>query len=151
MNQKLRYVGLLAILPLLTVALSSAYLTDAEAVGGLGVGEAEERLKVSEPAPTVELSLVQIGEPSSTSAAQKSYKGFHEEQYDTTQTFRAIYKVQNAADSDVKNIQILLTSDTETVQTKLLGNLDPKHSIVVAMIKALDPDTISAKIISWDL
>lgn len=150
MNQKLKYVGLLAILPLLTVALSSAYLTDAEAVGGLGVGEAEERLKVSEPTP-VELSLVQIGEPSSASAAQKSYKGFHEEQYDTTQTFRAIYKVQNAADSDVKNIQILLTSDTETVQTKLLGKLDPKHSIVVAMIKALDPDTISAKIISWDL
>ncbi len=151
MNQKLRYVGLLAILPLLTVALSSAYLTEAEAVGGLGVGEAEERLKVSEPAPTVELSLAQIGEPSPASVAQKSYKGFYEEQYDTTQTFRAIYIVQNAADSDVRDIEILVTSDLETVQAELQGKLDSKHSVIVAMIKAKDPDSISAKITGWNL
>ena len=151
MNQKLKYLGLFTILPLLTVALSSAYLTEAEAVGGLGVGEAKERLKVSEPAPTVELSLVQIGEPSPASAAQKAYKGFHEEQYDDTQTFRAIYRVENAADSNVENIEILVTSDLETVDVELQGKLDPKHSVVVAMIKAKDPDSISAKIKSWEL
>jgi len=150
MKKTMKNIGLLAILSLVTVALSSANLTEAEAVGGLGTGEAKERLKVSETTP-VELSLVEVDQRGDASPAQKSYKGFNIEQYDTTETFRAIYKVQNDSDADVRNVKILVSSDTETIQETLQGNLDPKHSVISVMIKAVNPSSISADIVSFQV
>ncbi len=187
MNQKLRYLGLLAILPLLTVALSSSYIGEADALGPKAVAEkikalqepkekddpfkghsgshgSDKTIKLSskairygqaaEKAP-VELSLITVFEPAqSFDEYSEAYKQKHESatgaSEDDTLIFRAVYRVVNAGDGDVMNVKIFVQSDTETIQTMLQGKLDPKHSVVVASIKALDPDTISARIIAWE-
>ncbi len=157
MNQKLKYVGLLAILPLMTVALSPDLIGTAAALSrtelsALIVAQNTQ----AEPAPEVDLSLrilgeaqmVDNGESKQTSDYLKNHPDARD---DPVPTFRTIIKVSNAADSNVRNVEILVTSDTETIQTELQGNLVPKHSMVTAMIKATDPASINAKIIGFEL
>ncbi len=160
MKKIMKNVGLLAILSLVTVAISTSYIEEAYASGPSSGAKAagSEPVHKGKTAPTaqgvtpgVELSIVEVDHRGGASPAQTSYKGFNEEQYDTTQTFRAVYKVQNAGDSDVRNVEILVSSDTETIQETLLGNLDPKHSVISVMIKAVDPSSISADIVSFQV
>jgi len=160
MNKKLKNVGLLAILSLVTVALSTSYIGEAEASGPSSGSKAagSEPVHQGKTAPTaqgvtpgVELSIVEVEQRGGASPAQTSYKGFNEAQYDTTQTFRALYKVQNAGDGDVRNVKILVSSDTETIQETLQGNLDPKHSVISVMIKAVNPSSITADIVDFQI
>jgi len=184
MIQKTKYIGLLAILPLVMVALSPDFIGQADALGpkdvaaklkalqepreendpfkGHSGAHATEKtielsskaIRYAQAAPdnTVELSLTQVTEPQTTlDFAMKSTKGFvpRSADYDT-ETFRAVYLVQNAGNGDVQNVQISVSSDTETVQAELQGNLDPKHSVISVMIKAADPASINAEIVEFE-
>jgi len=160
MKKTMKNIGLFAILSLVTVALSTSYIGEADASGPSSGAKAagSEPVHKGKTAPTaqevtpgVELSIVEVDQRGGASPAQTSYKGFNIEQYDTTQTFRAVYIVQNAGDGDVRNVKILVSSDTETIQETLQGNLDPKHSVISVMIKAVNPSSISADIVSFQV
>jgi len=59
--------------------------------------------------------------------------------------------VVNSGDGDVRNVEILVSSDTETVSATLQGFLDAKHSIIAVEIKAVDPASINAEIVSFQI
>ncbi len=62
-------------------------------------------------------------------------------------TFTAVYAVLNPANIDLRNVEILVTSDTESVKGELRGNYDKKHSFISVTIDAVDPASVNAKII----
>jgi len=62
-------------------------------------------------------------------------------------TFKVVYSVLNPANIDLRNVEILVTSDTESVKAELRGNYDIKRSTVSVEIDAVDPASVNAKII----
>jgi len=150
MNQKIKQAGLFAILAVFTISLTTSFVVDAEAISRDGIRH--DNVVLPDQEPDVKLSLKQIGELTSIGdETRKSYKGFNPEQYDTTETFRAVYLVQNEGKDKVWNIEILVESDIDTEKTTLQGKLDVKHSTVTVFIKALDPESINAKIVGFEI
>ena len=147
MNKQLKNIGLLAILSLVTASLGSQYIADAYAAGTDGTKWAE---RSNESSDSIELSLREVADPvQTTTSSAKSFKGVDFQQYDTTQTYRAVYKVENPENGNVSNVKILVSSDIDSVQGKLQGNWDPKHSVITVMIQANDPASIDARIIGF--
>ncbi len=62
-------------------------------------------------------------------------------------TFKVVYAVLNSADIDLENVEILVTSDTESVKGEQEKSTNTKFSTVTVEIDAVDPASISAKII----
>ena len=62
-------------------------------------------------------------------------------------TFTVAYTVVNPANIDLGNVEILVTSDTESVKGDLNRNYDKKHATISVEIDAVDPASINAKII----
>jgi len=62
-------------------------------------------------------------------------------------TFTAAYAVLNPANIDLRNVEILVTSDTESVKGEVTRSNDVKRSIISVNIDAVDPASINAKII----
>jgi len=150
MNQKIKQAGLFAILAVFTISLTTSFVGDAEAVAREGIRH--DNVVLPDQEPDVKLSLKQIGELTSIGEeTRKSYKGFSEEQYDTTETFRAVYLIQNEGKDKVWNIEILVESDVDTEKTTLVGTLDLKRSTVTVTLKALDPESINAKIVGFKI
>ncbi len=178
MNQKQKLAGLLAILPLFLVVLSPNFIGEADARGAQDIPfdpvskdapghqgsqtstipEHSTRGAQAQEAEPVSLSLKQIEFQDDTrqqnraDLEQKSTKGFVPRGDDYgIETFRAVYVIVNEGGGDVMNIELQISSDFETVQAKLLGNLDTKTSTVTAMIKAVDPASINAEIIGFEI
>ncbi len=145
---------MLAIIPLVMVAIVPNYIGEADASNQHFV--AVEKLKVLnavQEQPTAELSLVQVFEPKET----QSFTVTAVNQYvqktadDDAKTYQVLYRVLNAVDSDVRNIEISVSSDIHTVSGELPGNLHPtRNSIISVMIQAHDPASISAEIVDFD-
>ena len=153
MNQKTKYIGLLAILSVAwSIAISSDYIGEADASNEHFV--AIEKLKVLNAIPeqpTAELSLVQVFEPKESAATQIPTKGFVPRSADdNAATYQVLYRVSNAVDSDVRNIEISVNSDTQTISGELQGDLTLKRSIISVLIQAHDPASISAEIVDFD-
>ena len=152
MNQKTKYIGMLAIIPLVMVAIVPNYIGEADASNQHFV--AIEKLKVLnavQEQPTAELSLVQVFEPTETTATQIPTKGFVPRSADDgAKTYQVVYRVLNAVDSDVRNIGISVSSDTQTVSGELQGDLEIKRSTISVLIQAHDPASISAEIADFD-
>ncbi len=109
----LKYVGLLAILPLLTVALTG-YVGEADAIARDGIRH--DNIVLSEPDADVSLSLKVLREPTMTKNVPiKGVKWNNPEQHDDTPTFMTTYLVSNEGKDKVLNIDILVKSDVETV------------------------------------
>jgi len=179
MNNKLKNIGLLAILSLVTVSLSASFLNEAEARGVVVTSSIEDdRFKghsgnsavAQAPEPSakaqqvaradteaVSLSLVEFefdGKSTNVSseAPTQNTKKFVPRADDYgLEAFESIYRVVNSGDGDVRNVVILVSSDTETVSGQLIGQLDAKHSVIAVEIKAVDPASISAEIISFEI
>ena len=66
-------------------------------------------------------------------------------------TFTVVYSVENPANIDLRNVEILVTSDTESVSAVMLGNYDKAHRSISVMIDAVDPASVNAKIIGFDI
>jgi len=63
-------------------------------------------------------------------------------------TFTVAYAVVNPANIDLRNVEILVTSDTESVKGELIGKYDKIRSIISVEIDAVDPASVNAKIIA---
>ena len=146
MNQKTKYIGILAIIPLVMVAIVPNSIGEADASNQHFVAiEKLKQLNAVPEQPTAELSLVQVFEPKETTATQIPTKGFVPRSADDdATTFQVLYRVINAVDSNVQNVEISVSSDTQTVSGELPGDLHPtRNSIISVLIKAHDPASIS--------
>ncbi len=179
MNKTLKNIGLLAILPLVMVAIAPNFIGEADARGAQDipfdpvskaapghkgaqtsttVPEHSTRGAQAQEAEPVSLSLKQIElnddtrQQNKADVPTKSTKGFVPKADDFgIETFRTIYVIANEGGGDVRNVEIQVSSDFETVQAKLLGNLDDKNSVVTVMIKAVDPASINAEIVGFEI
>jgi len=154
MNQKTKYIGMLAIIPLVMIAIVPNYIGEADASNQHFVAvEKLKQLNAVQEQPTAELSLVQVFEPTETkSFTVKSVTKFVQTSADDdAPTYKVLYRVLNAVDSDVRNIEISVSSDIQTISGELSGNLHPtRNSIISVMIQAHDPASISAEIADFD-
>jgi len=66
-------------------------------------------------------------------------------------TFRAVYAVVNPANIDLRNVEILVTSDTESVRGEMFRQYDQKHNAISVRIDAVDPASINAKITGFEI
>ncbi len=89
-------------------------------------------------------SLQQISVHDPTTKAGKDLTG------DVT-TFTVVYAVVNPANVDLRNVEILVTSDTESVRGEMLGNYDQVHRNISVTIDAVDPASLNAKIIGFEI
>jgi len=149
MNQKLKQAGLFAILAVFTMSLTTSFVGNAEAssvpagepvelsVKAQHMAQLLERLNV-EASPSV--LQVSINDPATKPGTDFVVTG------DAT-TFRAVYAILNPANIDLGNVEILVTSDTESVKGDLEGNYDKIRSIISVNIDAVDPASVNAKII----
>jgi len=179
MNKTLKNIGLLAILPLVMVALSPNFIGEADARGAQDipfdpvskaapghsgaqtsttVPEHSTRGAQAQEAEPVSLSLKQIELRDDTRQQNKADLSFTSSKKIVPrgddfgiETFRTIYVIANEGGGDVMNVELQISSDFETVQAKLLGNLDNKNSVVTANIKAVDPASINAEIVGFEI
>jgi len=64
-------------------------------------------------------------------------------------SFAVVYAVLNPANVDLRNVEILVTSDTESVRGEMLGNNKKDRGSISVMIDAVDPASVNAKIIGY--
>lgn len=149
MNTKLKQTGLFGVITILTLAMMAL-------VPGF-VGEADAKLVLDkhvvlpEAEIDVDLSLAQVTEPvKSREVSVKTTKGFVPTSVDSdATTYHVVYRVQNDGVTDVKNVMISVSSDVESVDEKLSGWLDVRHSVITVLVKAMDPSSIDVKIIGF--
>ena len=179
MNKTLKNIGLLAILPLVMVAIAPNLIGEADARGAQDipfdpvskaapghqganpsttVPEHSTRGAQAQEAEPVLLSLKQIELRDDTRQQNKADLGFTSSKKIVPrgddfgiETFRAIYVIVNEGDGNAKNVELQVSSDFETVQVERLGNLDTKNSVVTVMIKAVDPASINAEIVGFEI
>jgi len=179
MNQVTKYIGLLAILPLAMVALAPSFIGEADARGAQDIAfdpvskaapghqgaqasttipEHSTRGAQAQEAEPVLLSLKQIELREDARQQNKADLGFTSSKKMVPkgddfgiETFRAIYVIVNEGGGDVRNVELQISSDFETVQAKLLGNLDTKNSVVSVDIKAVDSASINAEILGFEI
>jgi len=121
-----------------TMSLTTSFVGDAEALSKAEhKAQIIENLKV-EGSPS--LLQVMVHDPATKAGNDFVVTG------DVT-TFTAVYAVLNPANVDLRNVEILVTSDTESVKGELIGNYDTKNSIISVEIDAVDPASVNAKII----
>jgi hypothetical protein len=139
MNQKLKQVGLFAILAVFSMSLTTSFVGDAEASSNKDP-KFRAQLENTEVEGSPSLKLVTINDPATRPGTDFVVTG------DVT-TFKVVYSVLNPANIDLRNVEILVTSDTESVKAELRGNYDIKRSTVSVEIDAVDPASVNAKII----
>lgn len=66
-------------------------------------------------------------------------------------TFTAVFAVVNHADIDLQNVKILVTSDTESVEGEIIGNYDQVHRNISVVIDAVDPASVDAEIVNYEV
>ena len=164
MNQKTKYIGLLAILPLFTVALSIGYIGEAYAIntstaGGVG----------ATPVKAFGSTGQRCGEGSCAGTLGGQRGIIDETKMDTveggpfvklTQVSKAsansenLYKVTYevfAGDKDVTNVFMLVESDMGKVSTQIGGISAEASSTTTALITASDPAKINVDLLRWNI
>ena len=117
MNQKIKYIGLLAILPLAMVALAPELVDDAYA---------------QKAAPVVKIVSV------------NNFSG------ESENTFNAIFQL-SAGNENMEDVQIIIESDRDAVWTIVNGLFAHDSSINLVKIRALDPTSITAIIVGYQI
>jgi len=145
MKQITKYIGMLAILPLVMVALAPNYIGDAEARNSVN-----RDVVLAEPVPDVNLTLKQVFEPQESDLNPVKGERYSSQSSDSV-TYQVVYSVYNSGETDVKNVMISVHSDMETVDSTLSGNLSPRSSTITVFVEANDPASISAKIIGFEV
>ena len=141
MNQKLKQAGLFAILAVFTMSLTTSFVGDAEASSSKDPKfRAQQASLEVEAFATPSLQQVTINDPATRPGTDFVVTG------DVT-TFKVVYAVINPANIDLRNVEILVTSDTESVKGELRGNYGKTHSTITLEIDAIDPASVKAEII----
>ena len=146
MNQKTKYAALVAVLPLLMVAIVGGTIDEASAISSGSQAKFAEYLKT-------ESALEVKNDPSIELMDVTAFPG------QTAKEHRAIFKVF-AGDNTIRDVQMLVKSDLETIQQQAIGagksgddNTGVIHaggySIVTVNIKVSDPNTISAELLGY--
>jgi len=125
------------------------------------IGEADAKLvqnqhvKLAEAEPNVDLSMTQVGDTQFVKSSEVVIRSVAGDPISATDPdvaiYRVVYTISNDGTTDVQNILISVHSDTETVDGKLLGWLDVKHSTISVLVKAIDPALIDAKIVGYEI
>ena len=154
MNQKLKQVGLFAVLAVFTLSLTTSLVSDVEATSKYDNAETSPVEPSSKAAHMADLmnalrvgddpSLQQIRVNDSSTKAGTEFVVTG----DVT-TFKVSYFIVNPAGIDLRNVEILVTSDTESVEGEILGNYSTRNRILTVQIDAVDPASVDAKIIGW--
>ncbi len=145
MNQKLKQVGLFAILAVFSMSLTTSFVGDAEASSSKDSKFRAQQL-LENPVVEVSPSLQQviIKDPNTRPGTDFVVSG------DVT-TFKVVYNVVNPVNIDLRNVEILVTSDIESVNAELRGSHDGKRSIITFEIDAVDPASVSAQITGYEI
>jgi len=141
MNQKLKQAGLFAILAVFSMSLTTSFVGDAEASSSKDPKfRAQQASLEVEALTSPSLLQVIVQDLNTRPGTDFVVTG------DVT-TFKVVYAVLNSADIDLRNVEILVTSDTESVKGEQEKSTNTKFSTVTVEIDAVDPASISAKII----
>jgi len=161
MNQKTKYIGLLAILPLFMVALAPDFISEADAAtqyskgtpnqsfgsagspvcGGALCGETTANSvpisAVSKEVPTIDPPIVKI-------VSIDSFNG------ESENTFNTIFQL-SAGNENIEDVQIVIESDRDIIWTIVNGLFAQDSSINSVKIQALDPTSITAIIVDYQI
>jgi len=144
MKQITKYIGMFAALSLVMIALAPNYIGDAEA------RTLEKKVVLPEPQPDVDLSITQVLEPQKSTESSVKASRPAQESSDSV-TYRVVYKITNFGETDVKNVMISVQSDTETVDAELLSKSGRNSSLITVFVDAIDPSSISGKIVGFQV
>lgn len=64
--------------------------------------------------------------------------------------FRAVFAIVNPVNMELRNVEVQVSSDTETVMAELSGKYDEDRRSISVLIDAVDPATINAKITGFE-
>ena len=118
MNQKIKYIGLLAILPLAMVALAPELIGDAYALQ-------EDENQTEEETLIDIFTISEIGE----------------------NMYKAVFTVSNNSDKDIQKYQILqVSSDSSSKDTFVAWISANSYTYVPVIIEATDSATINAEL-----
>jgi len=146
MKQITKYIGMLAILPLVMVALAPNYIVDAEARNSV-----DRDVVLPLPVPDVDLTITQISEPQESTESSVMTTRYTEESSDSM-TYRVVYQITNFGETDVKNVMISVESDTETVDAELIKSKSGRNSsLITVFVEAIDPSSITGKIVDFQV
>ena len=145
MKQITKYIGMFAALSLVMIALAPNYIGDAEA------RTLEKKVVLPEPQPDVDLTITQVLEPQESTESSVKASRPAQESSDSV-TYRVVYKITNFGETDVKNVMISVQSDTETVDAELIKNKSGRNSsLITVFVDAIDPSSISGKIVGFQV
>lgn len=137
-----------AILPLVMVALAPSYIDDAQAAPNHQV---QKDVVLPEPTPDVSLALKQVVEPQVSGEAPSFTSRYTQDSFDSM-TYRVVYNVVNSGETELKNAIISVQSDTETVEAELTHSKAGRNSsVITVLVDAVDPASISAKIVGFEV
>jgi len=146
MKQITKYIGMFAALSLVMIALAPNYIGDAEARNSVA-----RDVVLPLPVPDVDLTITQVSEPQESDEAPVVSSRYTQETSDAM-TYRVVYKITNFGETDVKNVMISVQSDTETVDAELLGSKSGRNSsLITVFVDAIDPSSISGKIVGFQV
>jgi len=143
MNQKLKQIGLFAILAVFSMSLTTSFVEDAEASSSKDpkFRALTEEIKI-DSSPS--LKLVFINDPATRPGTDFVVS-------EKITTFNVVYAVVNPTNADLRNVEILVTSDVESVNAELRGSHDGDRSIISFQIDAVDPASVSAQITGYEI
>ncbi len=143
MNQKLKQIGLFAILAVFSMSLTTGFVGDAEASSSKDpkFRALIEEFKI-DSSPS--LKLVFINDPATRPGTDFVVS-------EKITTFNVVYAVVNPTNADLRNVEILVTSDIESVNAELRGSHDGNRSIISFQIDAVDPASVSAQITGYEI
>ena len=146
MKQTTKYIGMVAIVAMFALATVPGSINEAEA--GIHI---QQKVVLPDPVPDVDLTLkqmfdTQLSTDSSTTTTDRLVLNTSD-----AVTYRVTYMISNSGETDVKNVVISVHSDTETVNAELVGELDPRNSVIAVFVNAIDPATIEAKIVGYEI
>ncbi len=152
-----KYVGLLAIIPLLAISLTVGFGGDAAAVntGTQSDGSGDHRHNL-DTGQSIEEYLQSMADKAGTVEAKTALADPYFDLIDVQSAsansdnlYKAIFDVW-AGDRNVENVNLLVKSDMESFTT-LAGSFDAgDHSITVVKIRARDSSSITGEIVGWD-
>ncbi len=138
---------MLAIVAIFTLATVPGSIDEAEARENTN-----KKVVLSEPALDVDLRIVAALEPQQSTEESAIPARVQVDSDSDAMTYRVVYKITNFGETDVKNVMISVESDTETVDAELIKSKSGRNSSVITVfVDAIDPSSISGKIVGFQV
>ena len=146
MKQTTKYIGMVAIVAMFALATVPGSINEAEA--GIHI---QKKVVLPEPDPDVDLTLKQMFDTKLSTVSSTTTTDRLVLNTSDAVTYYVTYLINNSGETDVKNVVISVQSDTEIVNAELVGKLDARNSVITVYVNAIDPATIKAKIVGYEI